>query len=284
MPETGEITLFTKPDFDGQKLVIHALIEDTVQIITLTNTIRIRSMKIDARLYVQFFSNESELRWFMYDKWRYSGDYPSTSAHFDLYYKYGGTGLIRVTLKSSSIIPKIFPSLKNFVLKNIYTDSDSMTSYNLNPENTNTSTYDLGTSYNLNPDTSFSDLSTSYNLKPDNTGTSYDLSTSINLNSDSHDLSISYNYDTDNTEIENAIIDLLNNVKDHNQLNLSDTLNSESINVDDIQENEKIINKNENEKKKENDQENENNHLFLFYTITILLGIIVVIVVYLYSV
>ena len=277
MPETGEITLFTKPDFDGQKLVIHALIEDTVQIITLTNTIRIRSMKIDARLYVQFFSNESELRWFMYDKWRYSGDYPSTSAHFDLYYKYGGTGLIRVTLKSSSIIPKIFPSLKNFVLKNIYTDSDSMTSYNLNPENTNTSTYDLGTSYNLNPDNtniSFFDLSTSYNLKPDNTGTSYDLSTSINLNSDSHDLSIS---DTDNTEIENAIIDLLNNVKDHNQLNLSDTLNSESITV---QENEKIINKNENE----NEKKKENDHLFLSYTIIILLGIIVVIVVYLYSV
>ena len=160
MPETGEITLFTKPDFDGQKLVIHALIENTVQIITLTNTIRIRSMKIDARLYVQFFNNESELKWFMYDKWRYSGDYPTTSAHFDLYYKYGGTGLIRVTLKSSSIIPKIFPSLKNFVLKNIYTDSDSMTSYNLNPENTNTSTYDLGTSYNFESVTSSSDLST----------------------------------------------------------------------------------------------------------------------------
>ena len=91
----------------------------------------------------------------------------------------------------------------------------------------------------------------------------------------SHDLSISYNYDTDNTEIENAIIDLLNNVKDHNQINLSDTLNSESITV---QENDKIINENKNE------LENENNHLFLFYTITILLGIIVVIVVYLYSV
>ena len=262
MPETGEITLFTKPDFDGQKLVIHALIEDTVQIITLTNTIRIRSMKIDARLYVQFFSNESELRWFMYDKWRYSGDYPSTSAHFDLYYKYGGTGLIRVTLKSSSIIPKIFPSLKNFVLKNIYTDSDSMTSYNLNPENTNTSTYDLGTSYNLNPNF---------------TETTY---TSPEITDTSDDLSISYNNDTDNTEIENAIIDLLK--KGQNRLNLSDTLNSESINVDDIQENEKIIN--ENEKKKENEQENENNHLFLFYTITILLGIIVVIVVYLYYV
>ena len=166
MPETGEILLFTKPDYDGQKLFIHALIEDTVQIITLPNTIRIRSMKIDQRLYVQFFNNESELKWFMYDKWRYSGDYPTTSAHFDLYYNYGGTGLIRVTLKRSSTIPKIFPSLKNFVLKNIYTDSDtsddSMTSYNLNTDNTNTSTYDLITSYNLNPD---------------NTGTSYDTST-----------------------------------------------------------------------------------------------------------
>ena len=125
MPETGEILLFTKPDYEGQMLVIHALIDDKVQIITLPNTIRIRSMKIDPRFYVQFFYNESEFKWFMYDKWRYSGNYPTTASHFDLYYNYGGTGLIRVTLKSSSTIPKIFPSLKNFVLKNFYSDSDS---------------------------------------------------------------------------------------------------------------------------------------------------------------
>ena len=150
---------------------------------------------------MQFFNNESEFKWFMYDKWRYSGNYPTTAAHFDLYYNYGGTRLIRVTLKSSSTIPKIFPSLKNFVLQNFYSDSDSTTSYNLKPDNTNTSSYDLGTSYNLKSD----------------------------ITDTSDDLSISYNNDTDNTEIENAIIDVLNNVKDHNELNLYDTLNSESM-------------------------------------------------------
>ena len=246
MPETGEITLFTKTNYEGRELIVHALIEDTVQIITLTNTIRIRSMKIDARLYVQFFNNESEFKWFMYDKWRYSGDYPTTSAHFDLYYNYGGTGLIRVTFKRSSTIPKIFPSLKNFVLKNIYTDSDSMISYNLNSDNTNSSSYDLGTSYNLEPD-----LTETTYTSPDITDTSDDLS----------------NNDTDNTEIENAIIDVLNNVNDHNKLNLSDTLNSESINVEQ-----------KNAKENENENEIKINYLFFFKIIMILLCIIVIVV------
>ena len=65
-------------------------------------------------------------------------------------------------------------------------------------------------------------------------------------------------------------MDFLNNVKDQNHLNLSVAFNSESITVDNPQENEKIIN--------ENEKENENNYLFLFRTIMILLGIIVIVV------
>ena len=253
MPETGEILLFTEPDYHGQELVIHALIDDTVQIITLPKKMFIGSMKIDTRLNVQFFSSTFDIYMNYILRKRYSGNIHTIVADLNFIFAYSH---IRITLKND-LVGTVFD--------------------NSNLDKTNTSSYDLGTSYNLNPnftETSY-DIITSYNLEPDFTETTY---TSPDITDTSDDLS------TGNTEIENAIMNLLNNVKDHNQLNLSDTLNSESINVDDIQENEKIINKNENEKKKENDQENENNHLFLFYTITILLGIIVVIVVYLYSV
>ena len=61
MPETGEILLFTEPDYHGQELVIHALIDDTVQIITLPKKMFIGSMKIDTRLNVQFFSSTFDI-------------------------------------------------------------------------------------------------------------------------------------------------------------------------------------------------------------------------------
>ena len=252
MPETGEILLFTEPDYDGQELVIHALIHDTVQIKTLPKKMFIGSMKIDTRLNVQFFSSTFDIYMNYILRKRYSGNIPTIVADLNFIFAYSH---IRITL-NNDLVGTVFD--------------------NSNLDKTNTSSYDLGTSYNLNPnftETSY-DIITSYNLEPDFTETTY---TSPDITDTSDDLSISYNYDTDNTEIENAIIDLLNNVKDHNQINLSDTLNSESITV---QENEKIINENKNE------LENENNHLFLFYTITILLSIIgiVVIVIYLYSV
>ena len=207
MPETGEILLFTEPDYDGQELVIHALIHDTVQIKTLPKKMFIGSMKIDKRLNVQFFSSTFDIYMNYILRKRYSGNIPTIVADLNFIFAYS----------------HIWITLNNDLVGTVFDNS--------NLDKTNTSSYDLGTSYNLEPD-----LTETTYTSPDITDTSDDLS----------------NNDTDNTEIENAIIDLLNNVKDKNQLNLFDPLNSESITVYDSQEKSKLTNGNE----------NENNYLF----------------------